>query len=83
MKSEVLERMDFIDWDKPQLLEGSHGQIVISNGEHFEDGFTGTYLAGGLSVDELFYTSYNWNKSAFKPVQLPLTIKFSKDGEKL
>lgn len=55
----------YINWDKPNLLEGNCGLTVMSTGEHLDDVFSGIVLIS----DDIYkrgHYSTTWIKSSFR-----------------
>lgn len=67
-----------IDWSIPQWVISENGQIVFTNGKHFNNSFEGTVLPDEIDPRGEFYT--DWAKSYFKPIPKEgLTIHISND----
>lgn len=65
-----------IDWSIPRLMKSiDNRQVIITNGEHLSDTFTGTVLIKE-DVWQVGHFSKSWVKSNFYPITKPLTIKF-------
>ena len=58
-----------IDWDKPQLLvNDTTGVIVLSNGEHKENSFSGIVLVKAASYRDVGFYNQIWAKHNFQPI---------------
>ncbi len=60
-----------VNWDKPSVVENDTMVIVLTNGNHFGDGFQGTIIANGTPGK----FCQSWEKSAFKPFTGAVTIE--------
>lgn len=83
MKSKIVNPQPHtpkIDWSKPQLVD-SNGLIVATTGNHSEGNFEGIVFVDARDVPnrKTFLYSKGWEKSAFAPCRLPLTITFEND----
>ena len=68
------EQEDKIDWSIKGQLFYDDGLVVISNGEHTEEGFTGTVVSEGNNHVKGQIITY-WNKEVFKPYKGSICLK--------
>lgn len=71
------ENTSKIDWDKKQLLRSKTGNVVLTNGEHTEKGFTGTVLCSKSGIWEIGTTYTSFRKEGFTLITEPITIEFT------
>lgn len=75
MKTEIIKAEHGVDYSKVVLVKNDLNIIILTNGQHADECFSGMVIFSEEQADIGFYHT-NWLKSNFTKITEPITIKF-------
>lgn len=73
MKTKIKNKEQQINWNKPQLVIGKSGRIILTNGKYTENVFEGIVLSSPFLNDTMYFNK-SFCKSAFKLFDGEITL---------